>query len=69
MAMSKEAVFTVKLDADLRDAFDEWFRDEVERALQKANDPQVRLVPHEEVRSNWRWQRAELLKHAASQPA
>jgi hypothetical protein len=94
--MPKEAVFTVKLEAKLRDAFmaeaeavdrpasqlvrefmrgfiqrqretrehDAWFRGEVEQAVREADDPAVRRIPHEEVRSNWRRQRAELVKRA-----
>jgi predicted transcriptional regulator len=97
--MPKQAVFTVELDPELRDAFlaeaevidrpepqimrdlvrdfvrqrrearehDAWFRAEVEQALREADDPTVRRVPHGEIRSSWRQQRAELLERIAGQ--
>ncbi len=43
---------------------DTWFRQEVEQALREADDPGVRRVPNDEVRTNWRQQRAELMKRA-----
>ena len=47
---------------------DAWFRAEVEQGLREADDPAVRRIPHETVRSNWRRQRAELVKRARSKP-
>ena len=43
-------------------AHDAWFRGEVAQAVREADDPDLGRVPHEEVRSNWRRQRAELVK-------
>ena len=92
--MAKEAVFTLKLEAELRDQFmaeadatrrpasqivrefmrdfvarqrearehDSWFRAAVEEGLREANDPGVQRIPHEQVASNWRRQRAALAK-------
>ena len=48
---------------------DAWFRGEVERGMREADDPAVRRIPHEDVRSNWRRQRAELAKRAADKTA
>ena len=48
---------------------DDWFRGEVERGMREADDPAVRRIPHEDVRSNWRRQRAELAKRAADKTA
>ena len=48
---------------------DAWFRGEVERGMREADDPAVRRIPHEDVRSNWRRQRAELTKRAADKTA
>ncbi len=48
---------------------DAWFRGEVERGIREADDPAVRRIPHEGVRSNWRRQRAELVKRAADKTA
>jgi len=42
--------------------YDAWFRAEVEQGLREADDPAVPRIPHETVRSNWRRQRAELVK-------
>lgn len=41
---------------------DAWFRAEVEQGMREADNPAVRRIPHEMVRSNWRRQRAELVK-------
>ena len=94
--MTKEAVFTLKLEPDLRDEFmaeaaathrpasqlvrefmrdfvrqqrdardhDAWLRAEVEQGLREADDPSVSRVPHGEVASNWRRERAKLVKQA-----
>ncbi|MEA1652334.1 antitoxin of toxin-antitoxin stability system [Nitrospirillum sp. BR 11164] len=94
--MAKEAMFTLKLEADLRDQFmaeaeaahrpasqivrdfmrdfvrqrqearqhDAWFRAQVEQGLREADDPSVARIPHEQVKADWRQQRAELLKRA-----
>jgi predicted transcriptional regulator len=98
--MSKEAMFTLKLEPELRDQFmaeaaatdrpasqivrefmrdfikrqrearehDAWFRGEVEQGMREANDTSVRRIPHEEVASNWRRQRAALVKGAGERP-
>jgi predicted transcriptional regulator len=95
--MAKDAMFTLKLEPELRDAFmaeaaaadrpasqlvrefmrdfvrrqrearehDAWFRREVEQAMREADDPAVRRIPHEDVASDWRRQRAELAERAA----
>ena len=44
------------------DAHDAWFRGEVAQAVREADDPNLRRLPNDEVRSNWRRQRAELVK-------
>lgn len=94
--MPKEAMFTLKLEADLRDQFvaeaeaahrpasqlvrefmrdfvrrqrearehEAWFRAEVGQGMREAANPQVRRIPHGEVASNWRRQRAGLVKRA-----
>ena len=41
---------------------DAWFRGEVAQAMREADDPNLRRLPNEEVRSHWRRQRAELVK-------
>jgi predicted transcriptional regulator len=90
----KEAVFTLKLEPDLRDQFmaearaahrpasqlvrelmreyverqraardyDVWFRAEVGQGMREVDDPNVVLIPHEQVAEEWRARRAELLK-------
>ena len=97
--MPKEAVFTLKLEPELREQFvaeaqavhrpasqvmrelmrdyvarqkaerdyDLWFRAEVEQGLRELNDPNVRLIPHEEVEAEWALKRIELLKRMARQ--
>lgn len=40
------------------------FRGQVEQALAEADDPEVQRVPHEQVRTSWRQQRAELERRA-----
>ena len=40
--------------------YDLWFRTEVEQGLRELNDPDVRLIPHEEVSKKWELWRAEL---------
>jgi hypothetical protein len=42
---------------------DPWFREEVEQSLKEADDPNVELVPHEEVVRKWQARR-RLMKKA-----
>jgi hypothetical protein len=44
---------------------DVWFRREVEQAMREADDPSLRRIPHEDVASDWRRQRAELAERVA----
>ena len=48
---------------------DAWFRSEVEQGMREADDPQVHRITHEDVRSNWRQQRAKLVKRAGGKMA
>ncbi|MFQ5776100.1 MAG: CopG family ribbon-helix-helix protein [Kiloniellaceae bacterium] len=48
---------------------DAWFRGEVEQGMREADDPAVRRISHEDVRSNWRRQHAKLLKRAGGKTA
>jgi predicted transcriptional regulator len=48
---------------------DAWFRGEVEQALGEAADPAVDPIPHDQVLSSWRQQRADLERRAASRTA
>ena len=48
---------------------DAWFRGEVEKAMREAEDPEARRIPHDEVRTSWRRQRAELAKRASKKTA
>lgn len=41
---------------------DAWFRAEVEKGLQEADDPNTKWIPHEEVMKDWHRRRAQLLK-------
>ena len=50
-------------------AHDSWFRGEVEQGMREADDSDVPRVPHEDVRSNWRRQRAGLVKRAGGKTA
>ena len=50
-------------------AHDAWFRGEVERAMGEADDGAVRRIPHGDVESSWRQQRAELVKRAGREKA
>ena len=43
---------------------DAWFREEIGQALREADDPDVPRISNDEVRSDWRQRRAELLKRA-----
>jgi predicted transcriptional regulator len=43
---------------------DAWFREEVEQSLKEADDPNVELVPHEEVVRKWRARHGKLMKKA-----
>ena len=94
--MPKDAMFTLKLEPELRDQFmaeakathrpasqlvrefirdfvqrqrearehDAWFRAEIGQGVREADDPAGKRIPHEEVASSWRLQRAELIKRA-----
>ena len=53
----------VRRQRDAR-AHDAWFRAEVEQGMREADDPNVPLVPDQEVASSWRQRRAELVKLA-----
>jgi predicted transcriptional regulator len=48
---------------------DAWFRREVEQAIGEADDPSLERTPHDQVRSSWRQQRAELERGAAGRTA
>lgn len=99
--MAKEAVFTLKLEAELRDRFmqeaaatdrpasqivrefmrtfverqrqarehDAWFRAEVKQALREADEPQVKRIPHAEIRAKLRRRRAERTRRAGRKSA
>ena len=54
---------TVRRQLEARE-HDAWFRGEVEQGMREADDPSLHRIPHEDVRSNWRRQRAELAKRA-----
>ena len=54
------------IEATLHDG---WFRGEVEQGMREADDPGVARVSHEDVRSNWRRQRADLVKRATAKTA
>jgi len=43
-------------------AHDTWFRKEVEQAVREADDRSVERIPHQQVRTSWRQQRAALVK-------
>lgn len=43
---------------------DQWFREQVERALVEANDPNTRWISQEEANVSWAEKRADLLKRA-----
>ncbi len=94
--MPKEAMFTLKLEPELREQFmaeaeathrpasqlvrefmrdfirrqrearehDAWVRAEVEQGLREADDRTVPRVPHEDVATTWRRQRAALMRRA-----
>jgi predicted transcriptional regulator len=47
-----------------RSGHDAWFRAEIEQSLKEADDPNVELVPHEEVVRNWQARRGERIKNA-----
>jgi predicted transcriptional regulator len=50
-------------------AHDAWFRAEVERAVGEADDADTKRIAHDEVRTSWREQRAELERRAAGKSA
>jgi hypothetical protein len=43
---------------------DVWFRAEIEQSLREAEDPNVELVPHEEVVRKWQACRGEVTRKA-----
>jgi predicted transcriptional regulator len=43
---------------------DAWFRAEVEQGLRELEDPNVELIPNEQVEAEWEVQKAELLVRA-----
>ena len=55
--------------ADESREHDAWFRGEVQHALGEAADSGVARVPHDEVVSSWRQQRAELEGRGAGRMA
>ncbi len=40
---------------------DAWFRAEVERGLVELEDPNVELIPNDQVETEWRLRRAEMM--------
>jgi len=46
---------------------DAWFRAEVEQGLRELEDPNVELIPHEQVVAEWEVEKAELLARIAAQ--
>jgi len=46
---------------------DAWFREEVEQSLREADDPNVDLIPHEDVVRKWKARRVEHIKKAKPQ--
>jgi len=46
---------------------DAWFRAEVEQGLRELEDPNVELIPHEQVVAEWEIEKAELLARVAAQ--
>jgi predicted transcriptional regulator len=48
---------------------DAWFRGEVEQAVREAADPTIERIPHDQVISSWRQQRADLERRAAGRTA
>ena len=49
-------------------AYDAWFREEVQKAIDEADDPNTVWVSHEEVTADWERQRAELGKLIGEEP-
>jgi addiction module RelB/DinJ family antitoxin len=47
--MEKGLPFKVKLSDEASEAHDEWFRQQVEEAVRKADDPKTVFTPHDEV--------------------
>ncbi len=45
---------------------DAWFRAEVEQGLRELEDPNVELIPHEQVVAEWQVEKAELLARIAA---
>jgi predicted transcriptional regulator len=41
---------------------DAWFRAEVEQGLRELDDPNVELIPHEQVKDEWEVEKADLLR-------
>lgn len=56
---------------DWRDAqeHDDWLRSEIGRAVLEADDADVERLPHSQVHTSWREQRAELQRRAAGRTA
>lgn len=48
---------------------DAWFRDEVAQGITETADPAVDRVPHSQVVSSWRQQRADLERRGAGRTA
>lgn len=46
---------------------DAWFRAQITQAMAEADDPDVKLIPHEEVVESWRIQRAAWAKRLREQ--
>src|SRR5690242_20302059 len=53
VVMEKGLPFRVKLSGDAAQEHDRWFRNRVETALAKADDPATEFIPHETVSSKW----------------
>ncbi len=43
---------------------DAWFREQVQQALDEADQPDAVFIPHEQVKAEWAARRAELLRRA-----
>lgn len=61
--VEKGLPFQIKLPKEAARDHDRWFRQQVQAALDEANNPDTAFVPQSKVRTEWEAKRKELEKH------
>jgi len=60
VVLEKGLPFPIRLPEDAAEEHDLWFRNQVEAAMEEADNPETRFSSHEEIRSRWAEKRKSL---------